>query len=104
MTAMSVRTWLAHEVVELLSVGPVGLYEMIDMLGNADFDLASDVRQSAAKDVATDLVNRGLATIGRLRWPRDDVLEGPLAISVLDEPASWGWLRDKRYLALVPPR
>ena len=103
MNATSVRTWLAQEVVESLAAGPVGLYELLEILNNSDLDMADDEKQAVSREVVADLLKRNLASVCLLRWPRDDVIDGPLPLSVLDEPGSWSWLPSKLYLALVSP-
>jgi hypothetical protein len=96
------QAWLTDEVLELLRVGSVGLYELIESLQQSEYWSNADDARSVSKNVVTDLVNRGAATICLLRWPKDDILDGPLTVDLLDERESWGWLPTKLYFALIP--
>jgi hypothetical protein len=100
----SARQWLAEEVAESLGVASVGLYELLEILSNSDVELDEDARRAVARDVAADLVGREEAQIYLLRWPRDNVIDGPLSVSVLDEPLAWGWLPSKLHFALIKVR
>jgi len=102
MSGPSPREWLAQEVEELLSVGLVGLYEFPEILQNSEFTLDEASTLATSKDVAEAVIAQSLATICLLRWPSADIIDGPISVSVLDEPASWGWLPSRLYFALVP--
>jgi hypothetical protein len=98
----SAQAWLADEVLELLRAGSVGLYELIESLQQSDYWSTADEARRISKDVVIDLANRGLVSICLLRWPKDDVIDGPLPITLLDEGASWQWLPTNLYFALIP--
>ena len=98
----TVVEWLTAEVEELLTVGTVGLYEFREILASSDFALDENGAQAVAKAVATDIVERNVAVICLLRWPRDDAVDGPEPLSVLDDVRAWGWLPAKLYFALIP--
>jgi hypothetical protein len=99
---MPAQAWLTEEIEELLRVGSVGLYELIESLQQSDYWSNADDARSISKDVVISLVSRGTATICLLRWPKDDIIDGPLSADVLDESASWDWLPTKLYFALMP--
>src|SRR6266480_873059 len=99
---MTVYAWLEQEVRDLLDVGSVGLYELLELLRSSDFQIADAAMNSIAREVARDLVTSGQASVCLLRWPKDDVIDGPLAISVLDKDESWKRLFDDLYVALMP--
>ena len=101
MTDSSAVAWLTEEVVELLGPGSVGLYELLHFLSSSEFALDENAKRAVARDVAAELVNRDEARIYLLRWPKDDVIDGPIPVSVLDEPAAWGWLPSKLHFALM---
>jgi hypothetical protein len=101
MNDTSARELLAEEVAESLSVASVGLYELIEILSNSDLALDDNAKRAVARDVAVDLVGRDQARIYLLRWPKDDVIDGPIPVSVLDEPLAWGWLPSKLHFALM---
>jgi hypothetical protein len=97
----SVADWLTQETADLLDVGSVGLYELFEILASSDFDLDEETKRSVSRQVAADLLDRGVAGLWLLRWPTD-VIDGPLPPSVLDEPVSWGWLPNNLYIAMMP--
>jgi hypothetical protein len=101
MNDTSARELLAEEVAESLSVASVGLYELLEILSNSDLVLDDDAKRAVAQHVAADLVSRDEARIYLLRWPKDDVIDGPIPVSVLDEPMAWGWLPSKLHFALM---
>jgi hypothetical protein len=101
MNAQSPREWLADEVVELLGPASVGLYELLEFLSSSDYVLDDEAKRGVARDVAADLVTRDVARIYLLRWPKDDVIDGPIPVSVLDEPLAWGWLPTGLHFALM---
>lgn len=96
------QAWLTDEVLELLRAGSVGLYELIESLQQSEYWSTADEARSISKNVVVDLVNRRLVSIGLLRWPKDDVIDGALPIALLDEDASWHWLPTNLYFALIP--
>lgn len=96
------QAWLTGEVLELLKAGSVGLYELIESLQQSEYWSTSDDARRISKEVVTDLVNRGLVSICLLRWPKEDVIDGPLSATLLDESASWEWLPTNLYFALIP--
>ena len=104
MNGASARQYLTDEVAELLGAASVGLYELLVILSNSDTELDEDAKRAVARDVAADLVGRDEAQIYLLRWPRDNVIDGPLPVSVLDEPLTWGWLPSKLHFALIKVR
>jgi hypothetical protein len=101
MSGAAAREWLTEEVAESLGVASIGLYELLEILSNSDLVLDGDAKRAVSRDVAADLVRRDQAQIYLLRWPRDDVIDGPLPVSVLDEPLAWGWLPSKLHFALL---
>ena len=101
MNATSAKAWLEEEVLESLSVASAGLYELIEILSNSELVLDEDAKRALARDVAADLVTRGQARIFLLRWPKDDIVDGPIPVSVLDEPLAWGWLPTGLHFALM---
>ncbi len=102
MDSAEARAWLAQEVRDLLDVGSVGLYELVDMLTGLEFRLHVDEARSISKDLVSDLMARGFVSIGLVKWPKDEVVDGLAGIGVLDECASWERLPDNHYFALVP--
>lgn len=72
------HAWLADEVVELLMVGSVGLYELIESLQQSEYWSNPGEARRVSKDVVTDLVNRGAATICLLRWPGMTLSTAPI--------------------------
>lgn len=96
------QVWLTGEVLELLRAGSVGLYELIESLEQSEYSSTPEEARCVSKKVVIDLMNRRLATIVLLRWPKDDVIDGSLPSSLLDEGASWQWLPANLYFALIP--
>jgi hypothetical protein len=95
------RAYLADEVAESLSIASVGLYALLEILSSSEFVLDEGAKRAVVRDVAADLVGRDEARIYLLRWPKDDVIDGPIAVSVLDEPLAWGWLPTGLHFALM---
>ena len=99
---MTVDAWLEQEVSDLLDVGSVGLYELLELLRSSDFQITDAEMNSIARKVARDLVTGGRASACLLRWPKDDIIDGPLAVTVLDEDESWKRLSGDLYVVLMP--
>ncbi|GAA0716021.1 hypothetical protein Drose_37100 [Dactylosporangium roseum] len=97
------QTWLAQEVSDLLDVGSVGLYELFDLLRSGEYQsISDDDARAISREVAAAFVGQGRASIYLLRWPKDDVIDGPLSVDVLSEAGAWEQLPSKLYFALIP--
>lgn len=96
------QAWLAQEVNDLLDVGSVGLYELLELLRSGEFQsISDDEARAISREVAAGLVMQGKASICLLRWPKDDVIDGPLPVDVLRESGAWQQLPSKLYFALI---
>jgi hypothetical protein len=101
---MSAHAWLTQEVEDLLTVGSVGLYELVAMLRKSEFNLGEHEIIDVASSVVGNVIARGQAQICLLRWPKDAIIDGPLPLSVLGETAAWDWLPSRLYFALMPSK
>jgi len=97
------QAWLAQEVSNLLDVGSVGLYELFELLRSGECQaISEDEKLTISREVAAGLVEQGKASICLLRWPKDDIIDGPLSTDVLSEERAWEQLPSKLYFALIP--
>ena len=82
-------------------LAPWACTSFFELLSSSEFALDEDAKRAVARDVAADLVGRGQARIYLLRWPKDDVIDGPIPVSALDEPLVWGRLPTNLHFALM---
>jgi hypothetical protein len=99
---VAARAWLDQEVRSLLDLGTVGLYELLELLRSSQFQLGDHDARSVSQEVARDLVTHDVASICLSRWPKDDIIDGPLQLAVLDENGVWDRLPTNLYFSLVP--
>jgi hypothetical protein len=101
--ADSPEQWLTREIGDLLEAGTVGLYELIWLLNGSEFDLADSAKKSIAYAVTNDIVNSGRAKLYELRWPANEVLDGPVDLATMITGSdAWPSVASERFLALVP--
>jgi hypothetical protein len=100
------QAWLVQEVSDLLDVGSVGLFGLFglfELLWSGEFlSVADDDARAISREVAAAFVEQGRASICLLRWPKGDVIDGPISVDVLDGVGAWAQLPGKLYFALIP--
>jgi hypothetical protein len=102
MSEEDAESWLTREAQDLLDQGTVGLYEFIWGLRGTSFGLPDYEARRIAAGVAERLVASGKAQLYGVSWPAMEVQEGPLPISVLEDPSSWSEGDSGPLVALVP--
>ncbi|HEY0000581.1 MAG TPA: hypothetical protein VGB74_09010 [Actinoplanes sp.] len=102
MSATDAEAWLEQESKDLLEQGPFGLYELVWGLRGAAFGLTDDEARAIAARIVRRLVADGVARICTAAWPTLEVVQGPLPVAVLDDPATWSEGDSGPLFALVP--
>lgn len=103
MTSESVERWLTREVSDLLRAGSVGLYELIWLLNESDFQLVDTDKKTIAYKVANSIVSSRQAQLFELAWPSGEVLNEPADLATrITSVDAWPLEASERYLALVP--
>ena len=89
MNDITAEAWLTQEIQDLLGEGPVGLYEFIWGLNGTAYGLPPSTAIELSRQVAHRFVTSGQAEIFAVQWPDFEVVEGPLPLSVLEDPSAW---------------
>ncbi|WP_253784673.1 hypothetical protein [Nocardia amikacinitolerans] len=93
--------WLMQEAVDHLAEDYVGVYELLWLLRGSDFDLDDTAAKQLARQTADQLVSTGAASIGRLRWPSNEVVHGEVHEISPDDDAIFEPAEAGVYLALA---
>ena len=102
LNGITAEEWLAQDVDDLLDQGSVGLYEFVWGLNGSSYTLSPHETLDLSRRVARRLLDAGRAEIFAVTWPGLHIVDGPLPISVLDDPASWSEGESGTLMALVP--